>query len=111
MRRGAEWIGLVTLVLVALVLVLGLRSGRLVWASLLALVVGLVITAAFATLAVGHLNLISVAFGVLYIGLGVDYAINAWLSVGAAFHYHGVLTNLQEIPVYVDMGPRVAFGW
>ena len=45
------------------------------------------------------------------IGLGVDYAINAWLSVGAAFHYHGVVTNLQEIPVYVDMGPRVAFGW
>ena len=57
-------------------LALGLRSVRLVVASLLALVVGLVVTAAFATFAVGHLNLISVAFGVLYIGLGVDYAIH-----------------------------------
>jgi len=38
--------------------------------------VGLLLTAAFAALAVGHLNLISMAFAVLYIGLGIDYAIH-----------------------------------
>lgn len=75
-RRGAESIGLLTLVLVGLALAIGLRSWRLVAAALVALAVGLVLTAAFATFAVGHLNLISVAFGVLYIGLGVDYAIH-----------------------------------
>ncbi len=78
-RQGAEWIGLLTMVLVGLVLAVGLRSVRLVVTSLVALVVGLLLTTAFAALAVGHLNPISVAFGVLYIGLGVDYAIHLTL--------------------------------
>ena len=78
-RQGAEWIGLLSLVLVGLVLAFGLRSLRLVVTSLVALVVGLLLTTAFAALAVGHLNPVSVAFGVLYIGLGVDYAIHLTL--------------------------------
>lgn len=78
-RQGAEWIGLLTMVLVGLVLAVGLRSVRLVLTSLVALVVGLLLTTAFAAVAVGHLNPISVAFGVLYIGLGVDYAIHLTL--------------------------------
>jgi hopanoid biosynthesis associated RND transporter like protein HpnN len=53
-----------------------LRSVRLIAAALITLLVGLVLTAAFAALAVGHLNLISIAFAVLYIGLGIDYAIH-----------------------------------
>lgn len=63
------------MVMVAILLWLGLRSLRLVAAAVLTLVYGLLTTAAFAALAVGHLNLISVAFGVLYVGLGIDYAL------------------------------------
>lgn len=74
--RGAVLTAVLASVTVALVLWLGLGSLRLVFATLFTLFVGLSITAAFATLAVGHLNLISVAFTVLYIGLGVDYAIH-----------------------------------
>ncbi len=74
--RGAGLAGLASLVMVGLLLFAALRSVRLVGASLLTLVVGLVGTAAFAAWAVGHLNLISVAFAVLYIGLGIDYAIH-----------------------------------
>jgi len=74
--RGAKIAGLLALVLVALVLYLGLRSVRLVTVSLLTLLVGLLLTAGFATVAVGRLNLISVAFAVLYVGLGVDYAVH-----------------------------------
>lgn len=59
----------------AALLLLALRSVRLVAAAVLTLVYGLLMTAAFAAFAVGHLNLISVAFGVLYIGLGLDYAL------------------------------------
>jgi hopanoid biosynthesis associated RND transporter like protein HpnN len=61
---------------VGLILYAGLRSARLIAAALITLLVGLVLTAAFAALAVGHLNLISMAFAVLYIGLGIDYAIH-----------------------------------
>ncbi len=75
-RRGAELMAGLAFVLVGIVLFAGLRSPRLVLACLATLVMGLLWTAGFATVAVGHLNLISVAFAVLYIGLGVDYAIH-----------------------------------
>ena len=65
-----------SLVMVAVLLSLAYRSAWLVAASLITLLAGLIFTAAFATLTVGELNLISVAFAVLYIGLGTDYAIH-----------------------------------
>ncbi len=74
--RGLWVAGLISLVLVAGTLYVGLRSGRLILAALATLLVGLSFTAAFAALAVGRLNLISMAFAVLYIGLGIDYAIH-----------------------------------
>lgn len=77
--EGSARAGLLALGLVLTVLVVGLGSLRLVAASLTTLLVGLILTAGFATLTVGHLNLISVAFAVLYIGLGVDFAIHLCL--------------------------------
>ncbi len=74
--RGAKIAGILSLVMVTVVLITGLGSFRLVLATLFPLAMGLVFTAAFATAAVGHLNMISVAFAVLFIGLGVDYAIH-----------------------------------
>jgi hypothetical protein len=68
---------------VAFVLHLALRSLRLVAAAVATLLVGLVWTAAFATAAVGHLNLISLSFGVLFIGLGVDFTIHLGMSYAA----------------------------
>ncbi len=73
---GGRTAGLLSLVLVSALLVMGLRSLRLVFAVLATLLMGLVWTAAFATFAVGQLNLISVAFAVLFIGLGVDFGIH-----------------------------------
>jgi predicted RND superfamily exporter protein len=73
---GMKTAGALALIMVGLILYAGLRSARLIAAALITLLVGLVLTAAFAALAVGHLNLISMAFAVLYIGLGIDYAIH-----------------------------------
>ncbi len=64
------------LLMVTCILLLGLRSVRLLLFTIFSLLIGLIVTAAFATLTVGQLNLISVAFTVLYIGLGVDFAIH-----------------------------------
>ncbi len=74
--RGAEVAGIAALILVGIVLFAGLRSSRLVLATLATLLMGLIWTAGFATAAVGHLNLISVAFAVLYIGMAVDFSIH-----------------------------------
>jgi hopanoid biosynthesis associated RND transporter like protein HpnN len=68
--------GLASLLLVAVILLVALRSLRVILAALVSLLVGLVITAAFAALAVGHLNLLSVAFAVLFIGLGIDFGVH-----------------------------------
>ena len=65
-----------SLVLVVGLLLFGFRSIRLSVATLVTLVVGLVWTAAFAVFAIGKLNLISVAFAVLFIGLSVDFGIH-----------------------------------
>ncbi|MDH5552789.1 MAG: MMPL family transporter, partial [Nitrosomonas sp.] len=74
--HGAQDAGILALALVAVVLFLALRASGAVVAVLLSLILGLILTATFATFAIGHLNLISIAFAVLYIGLGVDYAIH-----------------------------------
>lgn len=74
--RGAQDAGVLALVLVIVVLLLALRTFGAIMTVMFSLVLGLLLTAAFATAAVGHLNLISIAFAVLYIGLGVDYAIH-----------------------------------
>lgn len=79
LRSVEEGMGLaavVSLVLVTGLLFWGFRSVRLALATAVTLIMGLVWTAAFATLAIGRLNLISVAFAVLFIGLSVDFGIH-----------------------------------
>jgi hopanoid biosynthesis associated RND transporter like protein HpnN len=63
------------MVLVTALLFLALRSLRLVAAAVITLFFGLTVTGTFAAVAIGHLNLISIAFSVLYVGLGIDYSL------------------------------------
>lgn len=74
--QGARQALFLALALVTLIMLAGLGSVKLVLAALFSLLTGLIFTATFAALAVGELNLISVAFAVLYLGLGVDFAIH-----------------------------------
>ena len=62
-------------VLVAILLYAALRSWRLIVPVLLTLMLGLLVTTGFAAVAVGTLNLVSVAFAVLFVGIAVDFAI------------------------------------
>ncbi len=86
--RGAGIMFGAAFVMVVVVLLIGLRSLSLLIATVITLVVGLMLTAAFAAVAVGHLNLISVAFSVLYIGLGVDYSIHFCLRYAELTREH-----------------------
>ncbi|MGI9418366.1 MAG: MMPL family transporter, partial [Geminicoccaceae bacterium] len=76
---GALRAGLLATAGVTVLLIFGLGSLRLIVATLGTLLVGLVITAGLATLLVGQLNLISVTFAVLFVGLGVDFGIHLCL--------------------------------
>jgi len=73
--QGAALNGVLTVLLVVLILWLALRSGRLILAVVISLFAGLVVTAALGLAMVGALNMISVAFAVLFIGLGGDFGI------------------------------------
>ncbi len=64
-----------TVAAVLLILWLALRSGRLMLAVVVCLFVGLAITSAIGIAMVTALNLISVAFAVLFVGIGVDFGI------------------------------------
>ncbi len=75
-QAGTVLAGVLSMTLVMVVLLVILRSVRLVLASVLTLLAGLIATGAFAAVAVGRLNLISIAFAVLYIGLAADFAIH-----------------------------------
>lgn len=74
--EGMGWANAAAISLVIGLLVIGFRNGRLVGSVLATLLAGLVLSTAYATLAVAKLNLISVAFAVLFIGLGVDFGIH-----------------------------------
>jgi len=74
--RGTAWSGLISLVAVTVILVFGLRSWRLALANTVSLSAGLVWTFAFAAAAIGSLNLVSVAFSVLFIGLADDFGVH-----------------------------------
>src|SRR5213079_2636511 len=74
-KEGALLNGVLTALAVVLILWLALRSGRMVVAVLLNLFAGLIVTAALGLLMVGALNMISVAFAVLFVGLGGDFGI------------------------------------
>ena len=74
--QGMGLAAALSLILVAVLLVVGLGSPRLAGATVATLLMGLTWTAAFALVAIGSLNLISVAFAVLFIGLSVDFGIH-----------------------------------
>src|SRR6476646_6553828 len=83
-RRSSEAIRTVVVVLV--ILWLALKSARLIAAVFINLFVGLAITAALGLAMVGALNMISVAFAVLFVGLGVDFGIQFCVRYRAERH-------------------------
>lgn len=93
---GGATSGMISLCAVAILLILGLRSISLVFATITTLLIGLIWTAAFAMLAIGHLNIISVAFAVLFVGLGVDFGIHFALRAREALGETGDKTAALE---------------
>ncbi|HUC52301.1 MAG TPA: MMPL family transporter [Xanthobacteraceae bacterium] len=74
-RENAGINATVTIAIVLFILWLALRWFRIIFAVFVSLVVGLTITAAVGMMMVGTLNLISVYFAVLFVGLGVDFGL------------------------------------
>jgi len=74
-QDGAIVNGIGTVIVVLIILWLALHSAKIIFAVFVNLFVGLSITTAVGLMLVGSLNLLSVAFAVLFVGLGVDFGI------------------------------------
>jgi len=102
-RNSVGLATLISLFLVGCSLYIGLgRSGRLVLGSLVTLVIGLIWTTGFAVAFIGSLNLISVTFAVLFIGLGIDYSIQFCLRyrelmLSGYDHREGIVTTARGV--------------
>ena len=84
--------GIVAFFVVGGILLLAFRGVRHPMLALLTLIVSLSWTFGAATLAIGHLNIISVCFSIFLIGLGIDY------SVSFINGYLALRQELYELP-------------
>jgi len=84
---------LLTLCAVLVLLWLGLRSKRIIFSVVVCLLVGLALTTAVGLAFVGALNLISVAFAVLFVGIGVDFGIQVAVRYRRERHINGDLQS------------------
>lgn len=103
--ESAQFAGAIALVVLVIVLVFGVRSLRVIVATYLSMLVGLIWTAAYALVSVGEFNTISIIFLVMFIGLGVDFAIHYCLR------YQETLSSypkeLALIHTSADIGPAI----
>ena len=81
---------------VLIALWLALRSWKIIAAVFFSLAVGLATTAALGLAMVGSFNLISIAFFVLFVGLGVDFGIQFSVRYRAERHDQGSLLPALE---------------
>ena len=84
--EGTGTSGILSVVLVAILLFMALGSGRIVLASLITLLAGLILTFGWAALTVKEINLISIAFAVMFVGIAVDFAIQFCMRYRAERH-------------------------
>jgi len=74
-QDGAIVNGIATVLIVLVILWMALHSAKIIFAVFVNLFIGLSLTTAVGLMMVGSLNLLSIAFAVLFVGLGVDFGI------------------------------------
>jgi uncharacterized protein len=90
-KNNAALNGAVSIAAIFVILWLALHSARIILPVVINLIAGLVISAALGLFLVGALNVISVAFFVLFIGLGVDFGLQFSVRYRAERHEFGDL--------------------
>ncbi|MEM7077458.1 MAG: MMPL family transporter [Pseudomonadota bacterium] len=95
---GVSLAGWLSLALLFVVMLLGVRSGKIIAATFLMLLIGVIWTSALAMLTVGEYNTLSVVFIVMFFGLGVDFALHFSLRFQQAVNAHvpDVAVALQD---------------
>lgn len=85
-EEGSAFNGIVTALIIVGILSVALWSLRLVCVVIICLAAGLLVTAGLGLLVAGALNPISIAFVMLFVGLGADFAVQYMIRFRAQRH-------------------------
>jgi len=85
-----------SLILTVILLLFAFRGVKNTVAAMVALLIAISIAFGLATLFVGHLNILSMAFAVMLLGLGVEYSIQVVLRHQELLQHDSFETALQE---------------
>lgn len=114
---GIGYSFLLSFVLVTLLLLIAFRSAGAVALTMLSLLITLSLTTAFAAAFMGPLNLVSIAFTVLLVGLGLDFAIHLILHVlerrtAGQDNREAIVGGMREVgPALALAGPTTALAF
>ncbi|HEX9079875.1 MAG TPA: MMPL family transporter [Desulfuromonadaceae bacterium] len=105
-QRDMEIATALSLTLTVILLLFAFRGILNVIAAMVSLIVGICLSFGFATLTVGHLNILSMVFAIMLIGLGIEYGIQVVLRYqeelrggadGMAAIETGLTANIRSI--------------
>lgn len=105
-QRDMKLATVLSLALTVILLLFAFRGLLNVIAAMVSLIVGICLSFGFATLAIGHLNILSMVFAIMLIGLGIEYGIQVVLryqeelrggATGLAAIETGLATNIRSI--------------
>jgi hopanoid biosynthesis associated RND transporter like protein HpnN len=103
------WTNFISLAAVAALFVAGYGGMRHAILGVAVLVLGMIYSLGFVTLAIGHLNILSAAFGVILIGLGIDFGIH-YVACYLKLHSQGIRCDQALTQTAADIGPGVVTG-
>lgn len=93
---GIEYSLILSLIATFVLLVIAYRSLARAMLTMVGLIMTLILTTGFAALAVGALNLVSIAFCVLLVGLGLDFSIHVMAHIEERARSGGALSTALE---------------
>ena len=109
---GVELSGLISLVLLFLILLIGVRYKRLIVGIFILLVAGICWTVALSLFFVGHFNTLSLIFMVMFFGLAVDFAVHfslAYLESGKQAKSFDVFKRIGGALLLCSVTSSIAF--
>lgn len=103
------WTSIASLIAVAFLFVAGYGGMRHALLACAVLLLGMAYAFGFVTLAIGHLNILSAAFGVILVGLGIDFGIH-YVASYLRLRKNGYSIDEALMRTATDVGPSVLTG-
>ncbi len=100
---------LITLGMVTLLFAVGFGNVRYPICAVAGLLIGIMWTCGYLTLSLGHLNILSMSFGVILIGLGVDFSIH-YVARFLSLRRAGVSVESSIRRTAIGAGPAIVAG-